>query len=256
MKSLLIDTTKCVGCLECVAACKRANNLPEGDTEELSWKTYTVVKEFKGIYVRKLCMHCSNPSCASVCPVGALHKTSAGPVVYDEEKCIGCRYCMVACPFSVPKYEWSNPLPRIRKCIFCAERLAKGLQTACAEACQYGATTFGDRETLLEEGRSRIEAEPDKYINQIYGENEVGGTSTMFLAGVSFSELGFRTDLAKDPMPMLTWKVLSMIPDIVIMGGVIMGGIAWLTNRKNEVSLNEAMEKDKEKLLNKKDSKK
>ena len=253
MKAMLIDTTMCVGCMACVEACKKINNLSAGDDNELSWNTYTIVKEYNGIFVRKLCMHCSNPSCASVCPVGALHKTKAGPVVYDEEKCIGCRYCMVACPFGIPKYEWHNPLPRVRKCIFCAEKVARGEKTACAEACPVGATEFGNRNYLLKVAKSRIREKPGNYFNHIYGEEEVGGTSVLFLAGVPFSSLGFRTDLAKDPLPMLTWKVLAMIPNIVVMGGVVMGGIWWITNRRDDVSIHEAMEKQK--LLRKKDKK-
>ncbi|OGL40649.1 MAG: 4Fe-4S ferredoxin [Candidatus Schekmanbacteria bacterium RIFCSPHIGHO2_02_FULL_38_11] len=245
MKAMLVDTTLCIGCMACVEACKKINKLPQGDEYRLSSKTYTTIKEVNGIFVRKLCMHCSNPSCASVCPVGALHKTEAGPVVYDEEKCIGCRYCMVACPFSIPKYEWENPLPRIRKCIFCAEKVARGEQTACTDACPTGATEFGERDYLLNEAKSRIRGEPKKYVNHIYGEEEVGGTSVIFLASAPFSSLGFRTDLAKHPMPMLTWNVLSMIPDIVIMGGVVMGGIWWITNRRNEVRVQEALEREK-----------
>ncbi len=245
MKGMLIDITKCIGCMSCVYACKEANKLKEGNENKLSSKTYTVIKESNGVFSRKLCMHCANPSCASVCPVGALQKTKLGPVIYDEKKCIGCRYCMVACPFSIPKYEWENPLPRVRKCIFCHERQLAGKIPACAEACPTGATKFGDREKLIIEAKERIKSEPAKYINHIYGETEVGGTSIIFLSSISFAELGFNMNLGKHPLPMLTWKVLSMIPDIVAISGVILGGIWWITNRREKVKLAEEIEKNK-----------
>ena len=120
-KGLLFDSTLCVGCGECYSACKTQNNLKKTSDDcmkdHLSNETYTVVEDHQGNFVRKLCMHCESPTCVSVCPVGAFQKTELGPVVYDADKCIGCRYCMQACPHSIPRYEWSSLTPRVRKCI-------------------------------------------------------------------------------------------------------------------------------------------
>jgi formate dehydrogenase iron-sulfur subunit len=181
-------------------------------------------------------MHCDVPSCASACPVGAFQKTAAGPVVYDRDKCMGCRYCMLACPFNVPKYEWGKTLPRVRKCDMCADRVAQGLATACASVCPTGATKFGTREELLAEARARIAADPKKYYNYIYGAQEVGGTSVLVISDVRPEELGFRTDLVHEPPAMLTWRVLSKIPNVVAVGSVLLGGIYWVTRRSEEVA--------------------
>ena len=139
--------------------------------------------------MRKLCMNCDDPACASVCPVGALQKDRLGPVTYDKHKCMGCRYCMAACPFSVPKYEWDKAVPGVRKCIMCAPRVAAGKPTACAEVCPTGATKFGERDELLKEARKRIQDNPGTYLPHIYGETEVGGTSVMLLSSLDFQQV-------------------------------------------------------------------
>ncbi|MFN8005805.1 MAG: 4Fe-4S dicluster domain-containing protein [Terriglobia bacterium] len=239
-KGILFDTTRCIGCGACYLACKERNNLPVANPEfqkdELSAVTYTVVHPTHGRYVRRLCMHCETPTCVSVCPVGALEKTQTGPVVYHEDRCIGCRYCMVACPFSIPKYEWSKVFPRVRKCDFCADRLARGLPTACAAACPTQATLFGDREELVQEARHRLSAQPAQYFNHIYGLEEVGGTSVLLISDVAMGELGYPTQIEKKPLPLLTWQVLQEIPDFVLLGGVLLGGIWWITARRDEVA--------------------
>jgi formate dehydrogenase iron-sulfur subunit len=229
---MLIDTTRCVGCNACADACKQANGLGGEVEERLSARTWTRVREVNGIYVREMCMHCREPSCASVCPVGALHPTERGPVAYDEKKCIGCRYCMVACPFGVPKYEWEKALPRVQKCIGCLGRLEQGEIPACAAACPAEATTFGDRSTLLAEAHDRIRNAPGQYVDHIYGEDEVGGTHVMFLASVPFEQLGFPVSLPHEPMPDLTWKALSKIPTVVSVGGVTLLGVWWVIQRR------------------------
>ncbi len=244
-KGLLIDITKCIGCRSCEAACKAQNHLPETGDTDLTARTYTRVMERGDHFVRKMCMHCQNPTCVSVCPVGALQKTSYGPVVYDETKCMGCRYCMAACPFQVPRYEWTSVFPRVRKCIMCKDRVAKGLQTACAEACPTGATKFGERDELIHEAQDRIRSEPDKYVNHIYGLTEVGGTGVLFISDVPFEKLGFRTDVLNEPLPILTWNVLSKIPSFVGVGSTLLFGIWWITNRREEVLKEEAAGKSK-----------
>ncbi len=234
-KALLIDLTLCIGCNACQDACKTENGLPEGEETRLSDTAYTALEEHDGVYVRRMCQHCIDPTCASVCPVGAFTKTAEGPVLYDESKCIGCRYCIQACPFQVPRYEWSSNYPRVQKCRFCAERLKQGLQTACAEACPTGATKFGDRDDLVREAYNRMQAGPGKYVDRIYGLDEVGGTSILYLSSVPFEELGFKTRLTHTPLPMLTWQALSKIPTVVSVGGVFLYGIWWITNRRTEV---------------------
>jgi formate dehydrogenase iron-sulfur subunit len=236
-KGLLIDLTRCVGCGECVSACLTAHDLP-GDASSvtgLSATALTALTETNGVYVRQLCRHCVTPSCVSVCPVEAFRKTPEGPVVYDASRCMGCRYCMQACPFGIPKYEWNDPVPAVVKCDFCASRQAEGKQTACAEACPEGATLFGTRDELLAEAKRRLAEEPDKYFQHIYGENEVGGTSVLFLSPVPFEELGFPT-VAGEALPALTHAALSKIPGIVTIGGALLFGIYWITHRREEVA--------------------
>jgi formate dehydrogenase iron-sulfur subunit len=232
---LLLDFTACIGCKACMKACKQINNLAGPLGEELSAENYTVVKTYEGLSYRQMCMHCETPSCASVCPVGALKKTESGPVTYDGSKCIGCRYCMVACPFGIPKYEWNNPIPVVRKCIMCVSRIAEGKEPGCAWACPMGATRFGERDRLLEIAQARIANHPDRYVDHIYGEHEAGGTSVMMISKVNFASLGFRSSLPNEPLPDLTWTILRKIPNIVFTAGIVVGGVWWVINRRMEL---------------------
>jgi formate dehydrogenase iron-sulfur subunit len=244
-KAILYDATVCVGCKLCERACAERNKLPYDDNiaaeETISAHKLTVVMTSSDKFMRRLCMNCEDPTCASVCPVGALRKMAIGPVTYDESRCIGCRYCMLACPFGVPKYEWGKVLPRVRKCDMCADRVAAGRPTACAEACPTGATKFGDRDELIAEAQDRIAKAPGQYVNHIYGLEEVGGTSVLELSSVPFDLFGLHTP--KESMPMLTYRVLSHIPDIVSLGGVLLGGVWWITRRRAEVAAAEAKER-------------
>jgi formate dehydrogenase iron-sulfur subunit len=174
--------------------------------------------------------------------VGALRKTAAGPVIYDEDRCMGCRYCMMACPFGIPRYEWKLALPKVKKCTMCAPRQAKGLQPACTEVCPVQAGIFGERESLLREAESRLRQNPTGYVQHIYGRDEVGGTSVLYLSAVPFDALGFPANVPHDPLPMYTYRVLSKIPNIVTAGAVLLGGIWWITNRRAEVALAEGEE--------------
>jgi formate dehydrogenase iron-sulfur subunit len=246
-KALLYDATLCIGCKQCEQACADKNRLKYDSVtaaeDKQSDHKFTVVLNKGEKFMRRLCMNCSDPACASVCPVGALKKTAAGPVVYEENKCMGCRYCMVACPFGVPKYEWSKVLPRVQKCTMCADRVEAGLPTACAEACPTGATKFGDRDDLITEAQQRIHEGGAKYVNHIYGLNEVGGTSVLLLSSIGFEQFGYPNDLTRDPLPVLTYRVLSRIPDFVPLGGMLLGGIWWITHRREEVAAAEAQPK-------------
>ena len=239
MHAILYDNTKCVGCGACMMACREQNHLPETDAPDLTAEQFTVVKTVPGkddVHYRRLCMNCLDPTCASVCPVGAMHKTASGPVVYNADICLGCRYCVQACPFGIPKYEWTALKPRVRKCNFCADRLAQGKINACAEACPYGATIAGDREALLKEARARLAAEPGKYVPKIFGEHDAGGTSVLMLSSIPFAAMGLPVNLPDEPMPMLTFRVLSKIPPLVAVGASVLTGLWWLTRRKAAVA--------------------
>ncbi|MBT3343818.1 MAG: 4Fe-4S dicluster domain-containing protein [Gemmatimonadetes bacterium] len=234
---ILTDLTRCVGCGACEQACKEINGLPETGVAGLSASTWTSLDEVEGQSIRRQCMHCLEPACVSVCPVGALQKTDEGPVTYDEDKCMGCRYCMIACPFSVPKYEWSSTQPRVQKCIMCYDQRVKGGgEPACVEACPAKATIFGGRDELLAEARQRIRKHPERYVDHIYGLTEAGGTSVLYLSSVPFDQLGFPTGTDELALPRLTWDVLSKIPNIVSTGGVMMMGLWWIVNRREKLS--------------------
>jgi formate dehydrogenase iron-sulfur subunit len=239
-KALLYDATQCIGCKQCEQACAEQNQLPYDEKvaaeEQQSAHKFTVVLAKNDKFMRRLCMNCADPACASVCPVGALRKTAAGPVIYQEDRCMGCRYCMVACPFGVPKYEWSKVLPRVQKCTMCPDRVQAGKPTACAEICPTGATKFGERDDLIAEAQRRIRENPGNYVPHIYGLTEVGGTSVLLLSGVPFEEFGYRTDMTPDPLPLYTYRVLSRIPDFIPLGGMLLGGIWWITHRREEVA--------------------
>jgi len=239
-KAILYDATLCIDCKACERACAEENHLPYDDVvaaeEKQSAHKFTVVMAQGDKYMRRLCMNCLDPTCVSVCPVAALTKSELGPVTYDASRCIGCRYCMQACPFSVPKYEWDKPLPRIRKCNMCADRVLAGKQTACAEACPTGATKFGERDALIAEARDRIAKNPSQYVNHVYGVNEVGGTSVLLLSSAPFETFGYPANLGNQPLPLLTYRALSHVPDILIVGSVLLGGIWWITNRREQVA--------------------
>jgi len=236
---LLFDATRCIGCGACASACKEQNKLPGEVEAQTTAYTWTTVQPIEGAYMRRLCMHCQVPTCASVCPVAALTKTPEGPVVYDSKKCMGCRYCMMACPFDVPKYQWDKPVPIVGKCILCSGRVKEGKPTACAEACPVQATVFGNREDLLREAHERIRQNPRGYVDHVYGFTEAGGTSVLMISNTPFEKLGLKSNLPTEPPAMRTWQVLSNIPDFVAVWGVFLYGIHWITARRGEVARTE-----------------
>lgn len=242
-KGILFDITLCEGCGACYDACKEQNELPKTSNDflkdHLSADTYNVIEEYGDNYTRKMCLHCRYPTCVSVCPVGAFEKTSIGPVVYDADKCIGCRYCMQACPHQVPRYEWNSLTPRIRKCSMCYESVKNGGVTACSEACPTEATLFGDLEDLIAEAKRRIKENPDQYYDHIYGLEEAGGSNVIILSPVPFEQLGFTGNLPKDALPTYTMAALEKIPGVVATTGIFLGGMYWLTKRKNQIAKEE-----------------
>ncbi len=240
-KAILIDITRCIGCHACEAMCKEIHGFPTDPEPKLSATAFTIVQERDGKFVRKMCMHCADPTCVSVCPVGALKKTAAGPVVYEADRCIGCRYCMLACPFQVPTYEWNHVAPYVKKCDMCSARVEKGEQPACVGVCPVGAAQFGTRKAMLEEAQKRIR-ENSSYVPRIYGADEVGGTSVLFVSDVPFEKLGFVTPPIQQPMPTLTATALNDLPTMVVVGGALLSSLYWITQRRREVALAEANE--------------
>lgn len=246
-RAILFDSTLCVGCRSCEGACAGRWGLPYNDKvaaeERISAHKLTTIRTHGERFSRHMCMHCGEPTCASVCPVGALQKTPLGPVVYDAGKCMGCRYCLQACPFQVPTYEWNQRLPKMRKCDMCYERQSKGQPTACTEACPTGATMGGERDALIAEARKRLAEKPGQYVNRIFGVQEVGGTSVLYLSAVPFEQIGLNTNLPKEAMPGLTWQVLEAVPDVVSTGSLLLGGVYWITSRRAEVAKKEGRRK-------------
>jgi len=250
---VLVDTTKCIGCRECEIACSEEHGLKVPDVmndnahEKLrttSETQFTVVNKFKtdkgDVYVKKQCMHCWQPACTAACLTNAMYKTKEGPVIWREDKCMGCRFCMLSCPFEIPKFEYNEWNPKIQKCNMCYERFQEGKQPACVSACPTDAITFGLKRELMEIARNRVYGHPDKYTHQIYGEYEVGGTGWLYLSSVPFDQIGFRTDLGTTPSPEFTKDFLYNVPIILFGVPALLLGLNALTERKNELS------KDKE----------
>jgi formate dehydrogenase iron-sulfur subunit len=231
--AILTDLTRCIGCGACTLKCKETNGLRYSEVDNLDAYTWCSISKQKGLFVKRQCMHCEEPTCASVCPVGALHKTDLGPVVYDVDKCFGCRYCVMACPFKIPKYQWDTPLPRVGKCVMCYEkRLKEHRQPACTEVCPAGASMFGERDELIAKARDRIKSNPGRYVQEIYGEHTAGGTHVMYISSIPFDQLGFPGDVLNTAYPALTWQVLSKIPHIVSIGGLSLLTVYWLVGRR------------------------
>ena len=225
---ILVDTTRCIGCRACEVACGEEHDLLVPDVlndgalekfRKTSVEQWTVVNKFeteKGdVFVKRQCMHCYQAACATACPTMAMLKTEHGPVTWNGNKCIGCRYCMVSCPFEMPKFEYGEWNPKIQKCTMCFERLEEGLKPACVEACPTDALMFGTRVKNLEIARHRIYSHPDDYVHHIYGENEVGGTGYIYLSAVPFDQIGFRTDLGTTPYPEYTKDFLYTVPMVL-----------------------------------------
>ncbi|HEX5627994.1 MAG TPA: 4Fe-4S dicluster domain-containing protein [Usitatibacteraceae bacterium] len=252
MKAVLVDTTKCVGCRACEAACAEANGLagPELPGEDrvfasprtTSTRAFTVVNRYAAHgseperFVKRQCMHCVAPACASACPVQAMVKLPTGPVTYDASRCMGCRYCMIACPFDVPKYEYESAAPRVRKCTFCATRQAEGKGPACAEVCPSGALLFGKRSELIEVAKTRIYQNPGRYVPHVYGEHEVGGTSWLYISDVDFEKLDFPADVGTRAYPDLVSGALGAPPFVMTLWPPLLMGIYAMTHKKDEAA--------------------
>jgi len=254
--AVLHDITLCIGCRRCEGACNTVNELPVPEVpftdltvlenrRRTTSKTYTVVNQKpvnggRPIFVKNQCNHCLEPACASVCFVKAFKKTKEGAVVYDASVCVGCRYCMVACPFEIPTYEYDNAFsPRIMKCTMCHPRVLEGKLPGCVESCPTEALVFGRRDDLLKIARQRIVRRPEKYVDHIYGEREMGGTSWLYLSGVPFDAIGMRMDLGVTPAPELTAGALGAVPMVVGLWPVLLTGIYAMSKRKEKIAAEE-----------------
>ncbi len=256
-RGVLVDTTLCTGCRACEAACSEVNGLPEPDlaanpavfdrARTMDTHTYTVVNHATGAagpdrFIKRQCMHCVEPACASACLVRALDKTASGPVVYHKDRCLGCRYCMVACPFGVPKFEYEKAAPYIQKCTFCASRQAEGQAPACASVCPSGALTFGRRADLIEMARERIYRPGSRYVRHIYGEHEVGGTSWLYITDTPFDRLGLPADLGIYAYSSLTQASLAAVPFVLTLWPPLLMGLYTFSKRRDEVASASATE--------------
>ena len=239
-KAILVDIKRCIGCQACEQACQELHQFPKEHPAHLSDVAYTFVEQKGEKFVRRMCLHCEEPACASACLVGALKKSALGPVTYDSKKCMGCRYCMIACPQGVPKYQWSKLAPLMQKCDMCFARISTGGKPACVEACPVEASVFGDRDALLNEAWSRIRND-SSYVPRIYGTEEFGGTSVLYLTDVPFEKLGFvKPPIGNQPLPTLSAAALSESPTVVLVGGSMLSALYWITQRRKLVALAEA----------------
>ena len=240
---MLYDATKCVGCNACTNACRQWNKTsPEvvdglyDAPQQLSADTWTLIQLYQegeaSSFVKRQCMHCVDPACVSGCPVEALRKTAAGPVTYDADRCIGCRYCMYTCPFHVPRFQWNQAhMPEITKCTLCADRIADGNGPACAEICPTGALIWGKRGDLIADAEARIEAEPKRYVDKIYGKSDAGGTGVMYLSAVPFEKLGL-PKVTDEPVPEISETVGNMfLPGIIVGGPLVLAALHSIAQR-------------------------
>ncbi|TAL64566.1 MAG: 4Fe-4S dicluster domain-containing protein [Bacteroidetes bacterium] len=250
---ILYDSTLCAGCQGCEIVCAEHYGFlfPDdepvpgvirktNETRRVAVNCYNTSKGEQ--YMRSACNHCNEPACASACLTKAMLKTDEGPVIWREDKCMGCRSCMIACPFDMPKFDYNSPNPKIQKCRMCFELLQEGRKPVCVENCPAEALLFGKRRDLVEIARARIYAEPEKYNHAIYGEHEVGGTGVIYLASVPFEELGFRNDLGTVPYPEYNKTFLYSVPAVLILWPAFLLGLhsafveRKLKNQKEEES--------------------
>lgn len=277
--AILFDSTRCIGCRSCEEACADENNsrkrlwtekstnskrkppqglsadkwlhmnyhkLPMADESKrrpFDWEEATELMEEKQYtFVRNACMHCVEPACESACIVGALKKQENGAVIYDPDKCMGCRYCMIACPYKIPKWEWHEALPYVRKCTMCYPRQQEGKIPACVEACPGNgvdgeALVFGSRYQLLYEAEERIHKNKDRYYPHVFGRDELGGTGVLFLLPKDFTPVmaGFPENLGKRPIPSYSRSPQATVPYWVGGLGTFFASLTWIIQRRQKL---------------------
>lgn len=276
---ILYDATLCIGCQICMVSCKKANNMPYehrgslplwDNPVDLSSKTLNIIKKYENgnkavkdrpvngySFIKRQCMHCFDPSCVSACPASALTKDeTTGIVSYNKDACIGCRYCQVACPYNVPKFEWEKPFPQIVKCQMCSHLIVKGNIPACCSACPTGASLFGPPIDLLIESERRMKMEPGtfynfpvsslssgklqshkagKYIRHVYGKTESGGTQVLLMSGVPFKDLGL-PELPEKSYASIAESIQHTIYKGMILPIILLAGLTFIVakNAKND----------------------
>ncbi|MCL1916857.1 MAG: 4Fe-4S dicluster domain-containing protein [Peptococcaceae bacterium] len=258
-KGVLVDIPKCIGCESCSVACKIHNKLEWKQEDQAKtaedraqdpgkglngsiWTSINLYKvapkgsRVKNRFVKTQCFHCQDPACVAACFAKAFQKTPEGPVVYDQGLCVGCRYCMMACPFNIIKYEWEKSIPGCSKCRMCYDRVMDGEEPACVSVCPSGALTYGTRSALLRQARERVADRGGdvSYIPHIYGEKEAGGTSWLYISDVPFEEMRFRTDVPVESIPSYSEDYMKMTPLVGGAWAVVLGGIYWLRNKGKE----------------------
>ena len=257
---VLVDLSRCVGCRSCEAACNREQKLPapekpfndfsvfdeihHGQKRRTDETRYTIVNRYDipgrehPLFRKIQCNHCLEPACLTSCFVNAYTKTPEGAVIYDSSVCVGCRTCMVACPFYIPTFRYSSAFkPRIMKCVFCHDtRLTKGLPPACVEACPQEALTFGRRTDLVAAGKQRIRENPGNYVDHLYGEHEAGGTSWMYLSPAPFEQVGIDTTVPKEPILNYVKDFLSIVPMVLTIWPALFAGFHLLATRKDKMA--------------------
>jgi len=247
--SVLVDTTRCIGCRNCEVACATENGLPIPDNKDktvfdairdMTPDQWTVVNRFDTdngeIFVKKQCMHCNQAACSTACLTQAMYKTEEGPVIWRAGKCMGCRFCMVSCPFVVPKFEYHSANPKIQKCILCYDRLEDGGIPACVESCPVDALQFGSRREMVRIAQNRVADHPEQYVDHIYGQNEVGGTGWLYLSSVPFDQIGFRDDLSHEAVPALTQNFLYAVPVVFLLWPAFLNGMRYIKTEDEETA--------------------
>jgi formate dehydrogenase iron-sulfur subunit len=249
---VLVDLTKCIGCGSCTVACKMYNGNKwieerapsQGEKAELADENWTVIQKYcipknekktKEVwrFVKRQCLHCHEPACESACFAKAFQKTKEGAVIYYPHNCVGCRYCMIACPFGIPKFEWNKPIPVLTKCMLCSGKVAKGERPACVSVCPTNVMTFGDHDVLLKRAKE-IVANHSNYIKHIYGEEEAGGTSWIYISDTPFEKLGFKTNVPKKSIPSYTAKYMHFTPIFGIIWACVLTGLYFLTKPRKK----------------------
>ncbi|MEI8049689.1 MAG: 4Fe-4S dicluster domain-containing protein [Bacteroidota bacterium] len=239
---ILYDSTRCKGCRGCEFDCAEAHNLPMPPkdvpairkTDETCNSVINTYETQKGkVFIKRQCMHCNEPACAAACLTKAMLKNKTGPVTWDGDKCMGCRYCMVSCPFDIPKFEYHSVNPKIQKCDMCFERLKTEESPACVFNCPNEALLYGKRRDLIKEARKRIYENPNLYFDHIYGEREAGGTGWLYLSPVPFEQLGMNTLLQQSSYPELTKGFLYSVPSIFVLVPTLLMGIHQATKNNH-----------------------
>ncbi len=252
--SVLFDATLCIGCRKCEWACNEQNDLPNetfasfddktvfDNIREMTPDKFTVVNRYdveehdKPIYIKKQCMHCSQPACASACLTEAMKKTEEGPIIWRGNKCMGCRFCMLSCPFDIPKFEYNSANPRIAKCTMCYDRIVEGDKPACVSICPTEAIIFGRRSVLLDEAKRRIFTEPDRYVNSVFGDGEAGGTDWLYISPVPFEKIGFKKDMSLEAYNEPTKGFLYSVPFVFVLWPAMLLGLYNANKDKVEVT--------------------